>query len=124
MAPAGSIAFAGRWRPRHDSIDDAELTFGEGPDTSGRKAAHLVVSDLVEVDLPLDALVDPVEERKRLTKQQTKLEKEVGGLEKRLGSSGFLQKATADVVEETKKQLQEKQEQLDTINRSLAELDS
>ena len=47
---------------------------------------------------------------------------QVVGLEKRLGSSGFLSKASDDVVAETKQQLDEKKERLSTIQKSLDKL--
>ena len=72
--------------------------------------------------LPLRELVDPVKETKRLTKQATKMEKDVMGLEKRLNSSGFLGKASAEVVEETQQTLADKKLQLATIQKSLDQL--
>lgn len=48
--------------------------------------------------------------------------KEVEGLEKRLKSSGFLDKASDEVIEETKAMLTEKTERLETIRRSLEDL--
>ena len=72
--------------------------------------------------MPLDALVDAAKERKRLSKQAAKEEKDLVGLEKRLNSSGFLSKASPEVIEETKAQLVEKQEKLAALKRSIEEL--
>ena len=45
-------------------------------------------------------------------------------MQARLGSSGFLSKATPEVVAESKKMLEEKQEQLAVLKRSLDDLDA
>lgn len=123
MAERATIALLGR-------VDDAALTFpdpaaadaaaGSG---SRAKAVHLVVADGLEADLPMDQLVDAAKERKRLAKQLAALEKDAGGLSKRLASSGFLSKASAEVVADTQAQLAEKTEALAGVRRSLADLD-
>jgi len=101
---------------------DALTVHGSLEEARVEKAAHLVIADGLECFLPLDALVDAAKERKRLSKQEQKMAKEVEGLEKRLKSSGFLDKASDEVIEETKAMLTEKTERLETIRRSLEDL--
>lgn len=131
MKESATIALLGR-------VDSSALTFpdptaaannddkdkdGSEGGTKAKKAVHLVIADGLEADLPMDQLVDAAKERKRLTKQLAALEKDVGGLEKRLSSSGFLSKASAEVVAETQALLAKNTEAIVGVKRSLADLD-
>jgi len=101
-------------------INPLLLTFADkAPDG---KSVHLVVTELLEVYLPLAELVDADKEKKRLGKQRDKLAKDVLGLEKRMESSNFVAKASPETVASTKQQLKEKQDQLSTVLRSLQDL--
>jgi valyl-tRNA synthetase len=124
QAERATLALLGR-------VDDSALTFPDpaasdsSSSSSSRraKAVHLVVADGLEADLPMDQLVDAAKERTRLAKQLASLEKDCGGLAARLASSGFLRKASAEVVAETQAALAEKTEALAGVRRSLADLD-
>ncbi len=59
--------------------------------------------------LPLAGVVDVAAERARLGKESDKLEKEIGGLERKLANEGFLSKAPEAVVEEQRERLVEAQ---------------
>ncbi|CAM9767593.1 unnamed protein product, partial [Discosporangium mesarthrocarpum] len=105
-------------------LDPETLTISgmEGPPED--RAVHLVVQEGVEAYLPLSGLVDKDKERARLTKQAEKLRKEMGGLEARLNSPGFTDKAPATVVEKAREAYKEQQEQLQTIMQSINDLDN
>ncbi|XWN33739.1 MAG: valine--tRNA ligase [Devosia sp.] len=62
-------------------------------------SAQTVVGDVV-VCLPLEGLVDLGAERARLTKELTRLDKDIEKIEGRLSNPKFLEKAEADTVEE------------------------
>ena len=83
-----------------------------------------VVSDGVEVYLPLSGIVDPAKELARLGKQAGKLEKEVDGLAGRLKSPKFVEKAPAAVVEKSKKELAELEEQLASVRSRMSQMEA
>uniref|UniRef100_A0A7S2AXJ4 valine--tRNA ligase n=1 Tax=Octactis speculum TaxID=3111310 RepID=A0A7S2AXJ4_9STRA len=115
---ASAVALLGR-------IDPDGLTWSlerQESMSSDGKAVHLVVAEGLEAFLPFDKLVDAAKERKRLNKQATKIEKDVAGLEKRLGSEGFLKKASPEIIQENVEALAEKKERLAAIEASLSEL--
>ena len=72
--------------------------------------------------LPLAELVDADKERKRLGKQQMKLEADIGKLEARLNAPGFADKAPAKVVEKATSELAEFKEKLNGVLAALAKL--
>lgn len=72
--------------------------------------------------LPFGKLVDAAKERQRLSKQETKIVKEVARLEKRLGCEGFLKKASPEIIQGNVEALAEKKERLSAIEASLSEL--
>ncbi len=72
-------------------------------------AAKAVVGAAVELAMPLGGLIDPVAERTRITKDLGKAEKEISGLEKKLGNADFLARAPQEVVDEQKARLTEEQ---------------
>lgn len=86
------------------------------------KAVHLVVADGVEVFLPLANLVDAAQEKARLEKQAAKLQASIDKLAARINAPGFADKAPAKVVEQVHAELREQQEQLETIRKSVADL--
>ena len=83
-----------------------------------------VVSDGVEVYLPLSGIVDPAKELSRLGRQAGKLEKEVAGLAGRLKSPKFVEKAPAAVVEKSKKELAELEEQLASVRSRMSQMEA
>jgi len=85
---------------------------------------QLVVSEGVEVYLPLSGIVDPVKEIGRLTKQAAKLEKEAGGLAGRLQSPKFVDKAPAEVVEKSKRELSELEDQLASVRARVGQMET
>jgi valyl-tRNA synthetase len=85
---------------------------------------QIVVSDGVTVYVPLSGIVDPSKEIARLTKRATKLEKEASGLAGRLKSPKFTEKAPADVVEKSRKELAELEEQLSSVRERMATMEA
>ncbi|MCA9533402.1 MAG: valine--tRNA ligase [Myxococcales bacterium] len=67
-------------------------------------------------------VIDPVKERERLTRQLTKVEKELGTLEKKLTNEKFLGGAPAEVVEQTKRDAAELREKRDQMSGAIARL--
>jgi len=104
-------------------IDPEKLTVTEISESPyEEKAVRLVVQDGLEAYLPLAGMVDFAKEKARLSKQLKKIEKELEGLDKRLNSKGFADKAPPAVLEQTQQQAAEKREQIATIKQSIKEL--
>jgi valyl-tRNA synthetase len=108
-------------------LDPEQVSIYEGGSDEAKAAAsedsvQLVVQDGVEAYLPLSGLIDPEKERKRLKKQQEKLEKEIQKLAGRLQSKGFVDKAPAVVVDKAKAELAELEDQAKKVETSLEAL--
>ena len=67
-------------------------------------------------------MIDYDKERVRLGKQAEKLRKDIAGLESRLSSKGFADKAPPEVVLEVKTKVAEQKEQLNAVEKSIAEM--
>jgi valyl-tRNA synthetase len=65
--------------------------------------------------LPLEGIIDIEEERARLTKGIEKAEKDINALGRRLSNTGYVAKAPASVVQETRDKLTTAQERLDKL---------
>ncbi len=61
--------------------------------------------------LPLADIIDIAEEKARLEKTLEKLSKEIGGLRGRLNNPKFVESAPDDVVEDTREQLAQKEDE-------------
>ncbi|ETX14723.1 valyl-tRNA synthetase [Roseivivax halodurans JCM 10272] len=72
--------------------------------------------------MPLDGVVDVAAEMGRLEKQLAKLQKEIGGLDKRLSNPKFVDSAPEDVIEETRGNLSARREEEHTLETALARL--
>jgi valyl-tRNA synthetase len=108
-------------------LDSDQVTFYEAGSEEAKAATaeesvQLVVQDGVEAYLPLSGLIDPEKERLRLQKQSEKLSKEIKKLSGMLQSKGFVDKAPPAVVEKTKGELAELEDQAAKIESSLAAL--
>jgi len=93
------------------------LTAGERP----RGAATTVVRT-VEIYLPLDQMVNLGEERERLLKEIPKVEEELARVQRKLGNQAFLTNAKEEIVQKEKVKLQEFEEKLQTLRRSLGRI--
>lgn len=86
------------------------------------QTVHLVVEEGLEAFLPMTDMIDYDKERSRLGKQAEKLRKDIGGLESRLSSKGFADKAPAEVVAEVRAKLAEQKEQLGAVELGIADM--
>ena len=86
------------------------------------ECVHLIVQEGLEAFLPMADMVDKEKELMRLSKQAEKLRKDISGLENRLQSKGFIDKAPDSVVAEVKANLADKVEQLNAVNKSIESL--
>ena len=94
----------------------------EAPSDSKPKPAASAFLPGLEVWLPLEGLVDLAEERARLEKERAKASKELGGLEVKLASEGFLAKAPPEVVEKVRERCEQAREKLAKLDSSLENL--
>ncbi len=74
-----------------------------------------VVIDGGELFLPLEELIDFGKELERLTKEKTKLEKEVDRVTKKLNNQGFLAKAPDKLVAEEREKQEKYEDMLKTV---------
>jgi valyl-tRNA synthetase len=65
--------------------------------------------------LPLEGIIDIAEERARLTKGIDKAQKDINAMERRLSNAGYVNKAPAKVVQETRDKLASSRERLDKL---------
>ena len=86
------------------------------------KCVHLLVQEGLEAFLPMADMVDREKELMRLSKQAEKLQKDISGLESRLQSKGFVDKAPESVIAEVKANLADKMDQLRAVNKSIESL--
>jgi valyl-tRNA synthetase len=84
-------------------------------DLTAPKASGSAVVRGNEIYVPLGGKVDFEAELARLDKKFTKLEKDLGGVEKKLANKGFLSNAPAEVVEKEKAKLNTMQEERDQL---------
>ena len=79
-------------------------------------------TELGELYLPLEGLIDVAAEKGRLTKELEKIESEISKVEQKLNNPAFTQKVPATVLEEHKQRLVEWQEKLAHTNAALEPL--
>jgi len=94
------------------------LAAGERP--SGEPSA--LVEGLGEIFVPLRGVVDPQEVRKRLERDLAKVDKELSGVDAKLGRPDFIDRAPADIVEKERAKASALRERQGTLQRHLAAL--
>jgi valyl-tRNA synthetase len=97
-----------------------------GPDA---KAADIAASVTLpgrhgplEVHVDLSRFIDVAAERKRLEKERDNLNKQIGGIESKLGNKNFVDRAPADVVRQHRDKLTDLQDQLQSVETALRKL--
>ena len=78
-----------------------------------------IVTDGIELYMPLEGLVNLEEERKRLETEKLRLEGEVARCEKMLSNPGFVNKAPETKVKEEKEKLEKYKKMLEKVMESL-----
>jgi valyl-tRNA synthetase len=73
-----------------------------------------------QVHVLLKGLLDFEEERKRLRKEITKLEKDIGISNKKLSNKGFLEKAPAEIVAEVREKVDKLSTKMEKLNQNLS----
>ena len=73
----------------------------------------------MEIYVPLAGIVDLAEERERLKKEIEKAEKEIVGLESRLGNPSFVARAPAEVVAKDRARVDELRNRISKVNDNL-----
>ncbi|MGI9391240.1 MAG: class I tRNA ligase family protein, partial [Boseongicola sp.] len=89
---------------------------------SAPKGAATIAVDGGTFALPLEGLVDVTAEKSRLEKSIGKLEKDLSGLKGRLANPKFIESAPEDVVEESREQMAQKDDELARLNTALDRL--
>jgi len=118
-----------KWLDQHavaiDSLARAKieiLSSAASSDASRRACTEVV--DGAEIVIPLAGLIDFEAERARLQKEHTKLDKEIGGVQKQLDNPNFVDRAPAEVVQSKREQLARADDKRQRIIVALARLDA
>ena len=111
----------------HKSLIEANARLGsiESADSgvSIEGAVQAVVGGITLV-MPLAGVVDLSQEKARLTKEISKLDDEIGKIEKKLSNSGFVAKAPAAVVEENREKVRVAEEARGKVQDALSRIDA
>ena len=86
------------------------------------RSVGAVVLD-IEVYLPIDGLIDPEKETRRLRKEVEQTEKRLQGLRAKLSNENFVERAPAEVVQRQRELAGEVEETLEKLRRQLAALE-
>jgi valyl-tRNA synthetase len=97
------------WKSILESVGRLDVNIQESGDHVLQSAKAIVGGD-IEVVIPLAGLVDIEAEKKRIIKEISKAEKEVSGIQKKLGNEKFLARAPQEVVDEQHRRLAEEQQ--------------
>ena len=90
------------------------LTTGERP-----KGAATAVVKATEVYLPLGDMINVHEEKRRLTKEVSKVETELARIQEKLDNTEFLAKAKEEVIRKQREKAEQFKDKFRTLNRSL-----
>jgi valyl-tRNA synthetase len=100
------------------NADPLEIVADYAP-PRGTPVATCPLGDLF---LPLEGLIDPAAERERLTKERTKVERELETVRRKLANRSFVDSAPAAVVEEHRQRERDWETKLERINRLIEAL--
>ena len=93
------------------------------PQLSGDKLSAQAVAAGLAIEVPLAGLIDVEAERARLKKELAKVQEQIEGLERKLSSASFVERAPKDVVEENRKRLADYQDQAGKLTEALKRLE-
>ncbi len=88
------------------------------------EASATAVFGTNQVHVLLKGLLDFNEERKRLTKEIGKVEKDIGFSKKKLANQGFLKKAPPEIVDEVRAKVESLELKLEKLNQNLTFFES
>ncbi|MEZ4747230.1 MAG: valine--tRNA ligase [Calditrichia bacterium] len=91
-------------------------------DATAEKPKLAAVAVLGEMEIYVDGVLDPEKELERLEKQKENLVKRIGGLKGKLSNDSFVSKAPANVVQQSREQLAELEQQLSLVEENMREL--
>ncbi len=118
-----------KYETQLESIEEILLKLGFGTEITIQKNkdgipedAISVITDEIELYIPLEGLVDKDEELNRLEGEKEKLESEVERARKMLDNPGFVNKAPQDKVDEERAKLEMYKEMLNKVNENIAKL--
>ncbi|TFG50443.1 MAG: valine--tRNA ligase, partial [Candidatus Brocadiia bacterium] len=89
-----------------------------------QKPANAATSIVDDIQVYVHDVIDPQAERQRLEKQKEQIESGLKPLQAKLGNENFVSRAKPEVVEQAREKLTQLQEQLETVDRHLAELNN
>lgn len=126
LAPLVFVGLDGAAQARAAEASDAlkrlarvsELRFEAAPPPA---SVQLVVQGVVAC-LPLEGIIDFAAERKRLTGEREKLQKDVEGTMRKLDNPDFMARAPEEVVEENRERVASARERITRIEEALARL--
>ena len=99
----------------------AATTCGEvGPHV--QRPENAAATSAGPIEIYLHDMVDADAERQRLTKRAEELQAAIGRLRGRLSNPSYVDKAPAKLVQQTRDELAEVEEEVETVNRQVAEL--
>jgi len=99
-------------------VNGAEyLNAGDRP-----KGAATAVIGATEIYLPLEGMINVTEEEARLAKEVTKVEDELGRVQKKLSNGEFLKKAKEEIIQKERDKANQYEEKIRTLNRSLGRI--
>ena len=107
-----------------DQFDNLSRTMLEAAGLDITPPAGAASFSLKDADgyIPLEGLVDTSAEKAKLQKQADELENQIAGSEKKLSNPSFVDKAPEHVVNAFRETLVERQAQLESVKRLIAEL--
>jgi valyl-tRNA synthetase len=73
----------------------------------------------IDLLVPLEGLIDFAKERERISREIAKRENEAGGLATRLGNPSFVERASAEVVQQARERHTELSTEIDKLRESL-----
>jgi valyl-tRNA synthetase len=93
-----------------------------GPNVTKPKQAGSFVRTEFEAYIPLQGLIDPAAEAKRLEKQIADVKKQIGAMSGKLNNESYVKNAPAEVVLETRQKVAELEAQVGVLQENLKEM--